>query len=167
MKPLLLLAALLLYCAASLAEPVRFGSLSLQWPEGFTVKSTQVPFELEGPNNQKVLVTIMRLGKAANPETEPVDLGKLQAMNERFLTAQAQKAGNIVVPLSKESLPDGSLLQFVASETGGVLRKGYFIQYIITSSSGRLGFITFEGIGDATSEHENVKPLFQSAVWAP
>jgi hypothetical protein len=71
------------------------------------------------------------------------------------------------VPISKEPLPDGSTLQFVASETGGVFRKGYFIQYIITSGSGRLGFITFEGIGDPTAEHEKVKPLFQSAAWAP
>jgi len=156
-----------LLCLAAHAESVRFGSLSLEWPDGFTVKSTQVPFELSGPGGQTVLVTIMRLGKAANAEAEAVDVPKLLAMNERFLNAQAKKAGNVVVPMATETLPDGSTLQFTASTTGGLFRQGYFLQYIITSSSGRIGFLTFEGSGDPVAENQKARPIFQTARWEP
>ena len=156
--------ALSVLTTSMLAEPVRFGSLSLEWPDGYSVKSTQVPFELAGPTGEKVLVTIMRFGKEAS---EPVDLEKMSALNTKFLLGQAQKAGRIVVALSKEVLPDGSTLQFVGSETSRLFKTGYFLQYLVLSPTGRLGFLTFEGIGDAGKEHEAVKPVFQSVQWTP
>jgi uncharacterized protein YtpQ (UPF0354 family) len=163
MRIAMLLASLALTTSPVEAAEIRFGSLSLDWPAGYTVKSTQPPFELAGPQGAKVLVTVLRPGPSATGSAE--GLAKLNATIERMLVEQAQKAGKVVVPLSKETLLDGTVLQSVASESSGLFKSGYFLQYALLARSGPIAFVTFEGKGDAAAEHAGVKGLFNSVQW--
>jgi len=158
-----LLASLALSTGFAQASEIRFGSLSLDWPAGYTVKSNQPPFELSGPDGAKVLVTVMRPGPSAT--ASPEALAKLRATMERVLTEQARKAGKVVMPLASETLPDGTQLQSIGSEVSGLFKTGYFLQYALSARSGPIALVTFEGKGDAAAEHEAVKGLFRSAQW--
>lgn len=160
----LLFAALLMWAGLAQAAEIRFGSLSLDWPAGYTLKSTQSPFELSGPGGSKVLVTVMRPAAAAlgSPETQ----ARLQDTVERMLTEQASRAGQVVLPLSTRSLPDGTRLQSIGSQAAGLLQRGsYLLQYALFSRQGPIAFVTFEGRGDALAEHESLQSLFSSAQW--
>lgn len=145
------------------ADEIRFGSLSLDWPAGYTIKSAKPPFELAGPSGAKVLVTVMRPGASA--ANSPEALAKLHAMTERMLTTEAQKAGRVVVPLGQETLPDGTRLRFTGSQVAKLFRSGYFLQYALMARSGQIAFLTFEGSGDAAAEHEAIKGLFRTVQW--
>jgi hypothetical protein len=145
------------------AAEIRLGSLSLDWPAGYAVKSTQPPFELTGPSGAKVLVTVMRPGASAasGPEAQ----AKVTGMVERMMTTEAQKAGKVVVPLGGLALPDGTQLRFTGSEVSRLLRSGYFLQYVLLAANGQIAFVTFEGSGEATREHEATRQLFQTVRW--
>jgi len=160
-----LLAAGLLALAAGLAQAaeIRLGSLSLDWPAGYTLKSTQSPFELTGPQGRKVLVTVLRPGPSA--QTGPEGRAKLQATVDRMLTDQAAKAGKVVVPLAGESLPDGTALRFIGSEVSGLFKSGYLLQYALLSPGGPLALLTFEGPGEAPAVHAEVKGFFDTVQW--
>lgn len=158
-----LLAGLALSTGLAQATEIRFGLLSLDWPTGYTVKSMQPPFELAGPQGAKVLVTVLRPGPSATGSAEA--LAKLNATIERMLVDQAQKAGKIVVPLTTETLPDGTVLRTVASETSGLFKSGYLLQYALLARSGPIALLTFEGKGDAAAEHAGVKGLFNTVRW--
>lgn len=163
MRILTLLISLALGAGLAQAGEIRFGSLSLDWPAGYAVKSAQPPFELSGPNSAKVLVTVMR--PAPSAASSPEALPRLQAMLERMLTEQARKAGRVVVPLAGETLPDGTQLQSIGSEVSGLFKTGYLLQYALMARSGPIALLTFEGKGDAAAEHEAVKGLFRSVQW--
>lgn len=158
-----LIASLAVFALQAQAAEIRFGSLSLDWPAGYTVKSTKPPFELAGPQGATVLVTVLRPGPSATGSPEA--LAKLQATVERMLTEQARKAGKIVVPLATQTLPDGTQLLSVGSETSGLFKSGYLLQYALLARSGPLALLTFEGKGDAAAEHAGVKGLFASVQW--
>lgn len=165
MRVATLIAGLALAAAQAQAQAgeIRLGSLSLDWPAGYTVKSTQPPFELAGPQGAKVMVTVLRPGPSATGSPEA--LAKLQATVERMLTDQARKAGKVIVPLTTQSLPDGTLLQSIGSETAGLFKTGYFLQYALLARSGPIAFLTFEGKGDAATEHAGLNGLFGSVRW--
>ena len=146
------------------AAEIRFGSLSLDWPAGYTLKSTQSPFELAGPNGSKVLVTVLR--PAASATGSPEALARLHETVERLLTKQAAQAGQVVLPLATRTLPDGTRLQSVGSQAAGAFQRGgYFLQYALLSRQGPIGLVTVEGRGDALAEHESLQGLFSSAQW--
>jgi hypothetical protein len=166
MRSTTLLAAGLLALAAGLAQAaeIRLGSLSLDWPAGYALKSTQSPFELTGPSGAKVLVTVMRLGPSAS--NAPEARAKMEDSVDRMVTAQAQQAGKVVLPLGRQALPDGTQLRFIGSEVSRLLRgNGYFLQYVLLAPSGQLALMTFEGSGEALREHEAVQGLFQTVQW--
>jgi uncharacterized protein YtpQ (UPF0354 family) len=160
-----LFAGLSLAVAASLsqAEVIRFGSLSVDWPAGYSVKSTRPPVELAGPGGVKVLVTVMR-SRAADAGS-PEAVTKAQSMIEHLLDVEARKAGKVVVPQGRETLPDGTLLQYVGSEVSSLFRSGYFLQYGLVARSGQLALLTFEGNGDASAEHQRALALLHGAQW--
>lgn len=166
MRLTVLFAALALALTGGLARAaeIRLGSLSLDWPPGYALKSTQSPFELSGPTGAKVLVTVMSPGPSATGS--PEGLARLNESLERLLTEQAARAGQVVLPLSTRILPDGTRLQSVGSQVSGLFRSGYFLQYTLVSRSGRIALLTFEGQGDALSEHEALQSLFSSAQWS-
>ncbi|MFT7776228.1 hypothetical protein [Roseateles sp.] len=164
-------AALLLSCAIALAAgraqavEIRLGSLSLDWPAGYAVKSARPPFELSGPGGAKVLVTVMRPGASANNGQEA--RAKLEESVEGMVTAQAQKAGKVVLPLGRQVLPDGTQLRFIGSEVNRLMRgTGYLLQYVLLAPSGQIGLLTFEGRGEVLREHEAVRALFQTVQWS-
>ncbi|RTL22206.1 MAG: hypothetical protein EKK52_06480 [Burkholderiales bacterium] len=163
MRIALLLVSLALSTGLAGAHEIRLGSLSLDWPVGYTLKSGRPPFELSGPDGAKVLVTVMRPGPSA--KASPEALAKLQASIERLLTEQARKAGQVVLPLASETLPDGTQLQSIGSEVSGLFKTGYFLQYALTARHGPIAFVTFEGHGPTTAQHEAVKGLFRSVHW--
>ena len=164
MSPRLLIAALLLSTGLSQAAEIRLGSLSLDWPAGYTLKSTQAPFELAGPGGSKVLVTVLR--PAASATGSPEALARLQDTVDRLLTEQATRAGQVVLPLASRTLPDGTRLQSIGSQASGLLQRGgYFLQYALLSRQGPIALVTFEGRGDALAEHESLQGLFSSAQW--
>lgn len=162
--PIRLLFAVLLLCSGlARATEIRLGSLSLDWPAGYTLKSAQSPFELTGPGGSKVLVTVMRPAAAAD---SPEALARLNERIERLVTEQATRAGQIVLPLSVRTLPDGTRLQSIGSQATGLLQRGsYFLLYVLTSRQGVLALISFEGRGDALAEHDSLQGLFSSVQW--
>ena len=161
-----LLAAALLAFIAGMAQAaeIRLGSLSLDWPAGYAVKSTQSPFELSGPGGAKVLVTVMRPGAGAATGAEA--MARMDGIAERMLTAEAGKAGKVVLPLGRQALPDGTQLRFIGSEVSRLLGgNGYFLQYMLLAPSGQIALLTFEGRGDALREHDAVQGLFKTVQW--
>lgn len=164
MRILPLLAALALSASAAQAAEIRLGSLSLDWPAGYTLKSAQAPFELAGPGGAKVLVTVLRPGPQAT--ASPEALARLHDTVERLLTEQAAKAGTVVLPLATRSLPDGTRLQSIGSQASGLFKRGYLLQYALLSRQGPIAFVTFEGQGDARAEHEGLQSIFGTVQWA-
>lgn len=156
-----LLAGLALMGGLAQAAEIRLGSLSLDWPAGYTLKSAQPPFELAGPQGLKVLVTVLRPGASVSADTR----GKMQATVDRMLTDQAARAGKVAVPLAGEALPDGTVLRFIGSQTSGLFGSGYLLQYALLSPGGPLALLTFEGKGDAAAVHADVKGFFNSVQW--
>lgn len=163
MRFAMLLAGLALTAGVARATEIRLGSLSLDWPAGYTLKSAQAPFELSGPQGLKVLVTVLRPGPSANASAE--GRARMQATVDRMLTEQAAKAGKVVLPLAHETLPDGTALHFVGSEASGLFKSGYLLQYALLSPGGPLALLTFEGKGDAAAVHADVKGFFNSVQW--
>lgn len=160
------LAAGLLALLAGLvqAAEIRLGSLSLDWPAGYAVKSTRPPFELTGPGGVKVLVTVFRPGPNVGSGAEAV--ARMEGVADRLLAAEAQKAGKVVLPRGRQALPDGTQLRFIGSEVSRLLGgNGYLLQYMLLAPGGDVALLTFEGRGDAVREHEAVQPLFQSVQW--
>ncbi|MCF8204089.1 MAG: hypothetical protein K9J82_03360 [Methylotenera sp.] len=163
MRRLLLLAAFSLPAAPAEAAEIRLGSLSLDWPAGYTLKSTQSPFELAGPGGIKALVTVMRPKPGATATAE--SLAGLQASLEGVLTGTAAKSGRVVLPLGTQTLPDGTRLQFIGSERSGLFQRSFLLQYALLSRSGALALVTFEGAGEAVAEHEGLLGLFSTTQW--
>lgn len=145
------------------AAEITLGSLTLDWPVGYTLKSTKPPFELAGPGGVKVMVTVMRPGASAQSGPEAVD--QLRAKIDSMLIAQAQKAGKLVLPLARETLSDGTMLHAVGSEQSGLFKRGYLLQYALLSPGGPLALLTFEGQGDAASQHAGAKGVFANLRW--
>ena len=157
------------FCLCALAvhsQPIetRFGSLRVLWPQGFSLKSAQPPFELSGPAGAKVLVSVFRMDQRA-PDKPLPSQNDLSASGERMLQANAEKAGTLVLPLQRTFLPDGSVLLFAGSSTGSLLSTGYFLQYALVSPHSRLAYITVEGKGDVRVEHPKYLPAFQTVEW--
>ncbi|WP_284620783.1 hypothetical protein [Aquabacterium humicola] len=164
----LLAAAVLTFsCACVVAVEVRFGSLQLDWPEGFTPSSSKPPFEMNGPSGEKVLVTVMRSGKEVTAESAPAEQERMAQGGEGFLRKQGEKVGKVVIPLTRSSLPNGSLLMFTGSETAGLFSSGYFLQYMIVSPAGRLAFFTIEGKGSPEEQNARFLPVINTATWLP
>lgn len=163
MRRLLLLAAFTLSTGLAGAAEIRLGSLSLDWPAGYTLKSTQSPFELVGPGGIKALVTVMRPKPGATATAE--SLAGLQASVEGLLASSAAQAGRVVLPLGTQSLPDGTRLQFIGSERSGVFQRSFLLQYALLSRSGALALVTFEGSGEAVAEHDSLLGLFSTTQW--
>ena len=159
--------ALVLLPRLSCAVEAQFGSLQLDWPEGFTVRSTKPPFELAGPNGEKVLITVMRSKTDTTGEARPDEQAKMVSVGAGFLDKQARAAGKIVVPASTDTLSDGSVLNLVGSETSSLFSSGYFLQYMLVSPSGRLAFVTVEGKGNVSEQHSKVLPVISKATWQP
>jgi hypothetical protein len=148
----------------ALAAELLFGSMQMQWPDGYALTgAAKSPFELSGPGGSKVLISVMRrTNEGVGPDQE-----ELARTGEGFLRPQAEKAGKIVIPLDRATLPDGSLLLFIAAQKTGFFSSGCLLLYMVISPGGRLGFVTVEAKGDAAEEHGKVLPLFQSVKWLP
>jgi hypothetical protein len=160
----LALAAFPLICGA---EELRLGSLQLDLPEGFSVRSAKPPFELAGPTGEKVLVTIMRSKADTSGEPNPDEQAKTVSFGSGFLREQAERAGKLVVPPANETLSDGSILAYIGSETSGLFSSGYFLQYMLISPGGRLAFITVEGKGNIGDYHAKYLEVVGKAAWLP
>ncbi|MCC9598435.1 MULTISPECIES: hypothetical protein [unclassified Rubrivivax] len=158
------LAAFPLICAA---EGVQLGSLQLDLPEGFSVRSAKQPFELAGPTGEKVLVTVMRSKADTSGEPNPDEQAKTVSFGSGFLRKQAERAGKLVLPSANETLTDGSILAYIGSETSGLFSSGYFLQYMLVSPSGRLAFITVEGKGNIDDYHARYLAVLGNATWLP
>jgi len=156
-----------LACTAAFAGEVRFGSAQLDWPDGYTVTSTKSPFELTGPSGEKVLVTVMRPGKELPAESAASEQEKLANGVEGHLRTQASKAGKVTLPLQRSPLPDGSLLLYIGSETSSLFSSGFFLQYLVVSPTGRLGFFTAEGKGAVEEQHGRFLPVISTVKWLP
>lgn len=153
----------LVVCGTVHAGTIRLGSLALDWPAGYQLKSARPPFELAGPQGSKVLVTVMKPGPAV---ASGQDAGaKLRSTLERLLTEQARKAGKVALPLGTRTLPDGTLLQFIGSEVSGLFKTGYFLQFALQSRQGQIALLTFEGTGDVAAEEQRLRGLFDSTQW--
>lgn len=155
--------SLTLAAVSAQAAEISLGSLTLDWPAGYKLKSSQAPFELAGPGGVKVMVTVMRLSGPAQGGADAFT--KLQGTTEKLLTGQALKAGKTVIPLTRDTLPDGTLLQFIGSEASGLFKSGYFLQYALLTQGGPIAFLTFEGNGDVAAQHASAKALFASLRW--
>ena len=55
----------------------------------------------------------------------------------------------------------------LASETGGLFGKGYFLQYLVVSNHERLAFFTMEGKGPVAEKHLVFLPIFDTLTWLP
>ena len=153
----------LMLCGAAHAETIRLGSLTLDWPAGYQLKSARPPFELSGPQGSKALVTVMKPGPAV---ASSQDAGaKLRSTLERLLTEQARKAGKVALPLSTRTLPDGTLLQFIGSEVSSLFKTGHFLQFALQSRQGQIALLTFEGTGDVAAAEQRLRGLFDSTQW--
>lgn len=145
------------------AAEIRLGSLSLDWPAGYTLKSARGPFELVGPQGSQVLVTVLRPGPAASGSPEAV--ARMRGTVEKLLDDQAARAGQVVLPLASRTLPDGTQLLSIGSQASGLFRSGYLLQYALLARSGLIALLSFEGKGDAVAEHDGLQGLLASAQW--
>jgi len=164
---LLLAAALAGASIPAVSAEIRFGSLQVDWPEGFSAPSAAPPFELTGPAGEKVLVTVMRPGKEMDGDAAAVEQRKMALVGEEFLRRQSDKAGKTIVSLSRTILPNGSLLISTGAATTSLFSPGYFVQYLLVSPAGRLGFFTIEGKGDPAEIYAKFLPVVSTATWLP
>lgn len=160
-----LLAFLLCTSFPALSAEVQFGSLVLQWPDGFAPTSTKPPFQLTGPNGETVLVTTMRQRNEPPPPGDAAEQGKMAEVGEKFVSSQAEKVGTVVMPLERSKLPDGTLIYHIGSKTSSLFSTGFFVQYLLVSPVGRLAFITVEGKGDVATEHAKYLGPVGTARW--
>lgn len=114
-----------------------------------------------------MLVTVMRPGKELSGESAAAEQEKMAVVGEDLLGKQGEKTGKVVIPLTRSSLPNGSLLIFTASETSSLFSSGYFLQYLIVSPAGRLGFFTIEGKGKPEEQNSRFLPVIQTTTWLP
>jgi hypothetical protein len=161
-----LASALLLLCGAAQAVEVQFGSLRMELPEGFVLKSPQPPFELAGPDGVRMLVSVFRVDPNSSEKPAPVQ-ADLVASGERMLASNGQRAGKVVLPPKSSSLADNTIMLSAASDTSGLFSKGYFLQFALVSPQSRLAYFTFEGKGEVEASMARYSPLFASVRWEP
>ncbi len=155
----------LLACTLGHAEEMRINDLTMDWLDGYRLKSNGSPMSLTGPSGEAMLVTLMG-GRPGLSEQERQALReRARAGAENVLIAQAEKAGKVVLPLQRDTLPDGTTLSSVGVETSKFLAKGFFLEYLLVSPTGRMAFITVEGKGDVAEQHARVIPRFQTVSW--
>lgn len=168
--PIGLRAVVLLFLALfssfpSIATEIQFGSLVLNWPEGFTSPSNKPPFQLIGPNGEVVLVTTMRQRKEPAAPGDSVEQAKMAEVGEKFIRRKAEEVGTVVRSTEHSKLTDGTLLYTIGSKTSSVFGAGFFLQYFLVSPVGRLAFITIEGKGDALAEQTKYLGAVSTARW--
>lgn len=156
--------SLVLAAASASAVEIRLGSLALDWPAGYTLKTTQSPFTFTGPEGTKVSVTVM----PPNPEAASSvrAMGQLQLALEQMLISRAKLAGKPILPMTRETWPDGTALRFTVNDTTRPSRAAsHLLQYALIAVGGDIAYLTFEGDGEAMAAHHAAMELLRTLRW--
>lgn len=75
MKPYVYLVAaitisLTLHAPSAVSAELRFGSIEIQWLDGFKPKSGDGPIAMAGPQGEELLVSVFRISAASSPEED-------------------------------------------------------------------------------------------------
>lgn len=153
---------------AAVAEPTRFDVLLLELPAGFSVKSTKQPFQISGPFDLSVNISLIQF-KTKNKTTDElteVPQERIVSANERIFSEMTKNGETVLVPKEQQTLSDGTILQMMGIEEVRLFRKGFFVQYLLTSKTSRVAFVTVRGIADLQSRHAEMLKMLEFARWA-
>lgn len=159
--------ALLLFLLAvhASAAELRIGTLSLDWYDGFIQSTNSEPIRLNGPDGVVVLISAYRIKDNAETNAGASLVERHVALALDHLPKLASKTGKVVLPLTRDDLPNGMILFSIATKTGSLFSHGFFLQYCLISPEARIALFTVEGNGDPLVEHERYRPLFNTAQW--
>jgi hypothetical protein len=139
----------------------------MRWPHGYRVVRRKAPVMLAGPDAQEVTVSVYAAG--AQPSPAGIAAGEELASDiersTRLLQSAGESFGELVAPVARAVLPDGSVLVSCASQWRG-FSTSYLLQFTVLSLGGDMAYLTVEGRGHAAAgEYQRVLPLFKSVRW--
>ena len=147
--------------SVSRADDWRFGSMSIEWFDGYQKTPNDTAARFVGPNGEIVLVTAA--GLRAGGDIEKVVKSYL-AFGESELPQLSASKGRDVIQLRREDLA-GSVTLFSTAAVQKKDKHKFYLQFFAVSRLGRCALITVEGHGDPTDEMKRFRPLFDTISW--
>jgi len=162
----ILLAALVLGAAQPLAadDKISIGSLSLDWPDGFSNRRFGDALLLIGPESESVVVSYLR---GQNNFSKAARL-RFSRMHHQFalraLPNSAAVRGGIVQPLRSIRLANEAMVYSIASQAQDGSGAHYYLEYFVVGPFSAALF-KLEGHGDALTQVSRFDLVFASARW--
>ena len=148
------------------AGDLDLGSLHINWLDGYVATGSDSPIQLVGPDGVHVFITIW----SSTPKTRSISPADMQSTFSRIAESRlpelAAAQGNVVLPLRREILRDGSALYSTATQAGSRHKPEFYLQYMLVAPSARAALFTIEGPGDAVLQHPRFLARFSSVTWA-
>jgi hypothetical protein len=161
MKPCILFALALAALPVGRAADWRFGTMSLQWLDGFERTPSADAARFVGPNGEVVLVTAMGLregGDAGKTAKHYLDFGEAE------LPKLSASKGKDVMQMRREELAEDITL-FSTAAIPKRDKRMFYLQFLAVSKTGRSALITIEGLGEPTEQLKRFRPLLDTIKW--
>lgn len=151
---------------AQTSERLKFGPLAMRWPHGYRVVRRADPVVLAGPGNEEVTISVYTPPAGAErADAAPQEVRRVVERHAQLMQSAAENFGEVIVPVARKELPDGSTLLSAASQWRG-FSTSYLLQFHVVSRLGHIAYVTVEGRGRfAATRHDRLLPLFQSVQW--
>ena len=160
-------AVLLLFTAPQsvlAVERLSIGTLSVDWPEGYSSDRVGDALLLRAPNDERVIVSYLRGRNHFLKEQRLRFAGMHRVFALRTLTDMAASRGKMVRPLTISELADGTIVYSTASRVRHATMDSYYLQYFVVGPFSAALF-KIEGEGDTLREKTRFDAVFASARW--
>ena len=166
MKTIIATIILLLLNSVSYAEQtLKFGSLSLQWPDGWRSEESNGEQRLLGPNGEKVIVTVSSLRPAVAEDEAVKAIQSLHDFANSQMPRLAEAVGGTVTrPLQRDAVDDVHVNYSTVSQKKGFFGQSYYLQYFLVGRRSGV-FLTLEGKGDAVPKADQFDKIVSTAYW--
>lgn len=161
-------ALMLLYYAAPqpvlAMERLSIGTLSLDWPDGYSSDSLGDALLLRAPGDERVIVSYLR-GRNHFAKEQRLRFARMHRdFALRTLTDMATNRGAMVQPLTISELADGTVVYSTASRVRHATRESYYLQYFVVGPFSAALF-KLEGEGQTLRQKKRFDAVFASVRW--
>jgi hypothetical protein len=143
----------------------RFGTLTLEWLDGFTYQPQGNSQRFVGPNGEHVIVTVASLSRELEGAELERTLRQHHTFAEKQLPTLASAKGKVIAPLRESSVGESIELFSTGTNVSGVTSEYFYLQFLLISPRGNMALFTVEGPGDVSAQMARYRPLFDTAKW--
>jgi hypothetical protein len=146
------------------AAQISIGTLTLDWPEGFTNQRFGDALLLIGPNEERVVISYLRGGNGFSEKERARFIGMHRSFAVRALPRSAAERGIVVQQLDTNRLGNGAVIYSIASQAPQGTDGAYFLEYFLVGPFSAALF-KIEGRGNALSRKRSLDVAFMTAHW--